>query len=214
MPDLNFSQQDHVFDPQLARAITVLGAGSVGSQLVLDLARIGCTDITVWDGDIIASHNIPMSAYRLGDLLRPKVVALSELVSDATGLTLKTEQQMWNGQALKGTVASCVDSMDTRMKVWQQVKNNPFVDLFVDTRIGAEFISVFAIQPTLPADVAYYEHFLYPSSKAMLLTCGSHGIIFVSGFAAHAACAALTQWWQSGKTKRHLKMLCGHVQEV
>ena len=212
--DLNFDQQRRIFPPTLAQPVTVIGAGSVGSQLAINLARLGCTQLTVWDGDSVASHNIPMSAYRLGDISRPKVRALAELVRDATGVQLSVVERMYAGEPLKGAVVSCVDTMDARADIWRAVRDNPFVPLLVDTRLGGENIMVFAIQPCAPEDIAYYEHFSYTTKDAVLMRCGFHGAIHVSGTAANAACAALTEWWMSGKTKRHLQMLCGHFEEL
>lgn len=215
MPDMNFSQQDDIFDPTLARPVTVVGAGSVGSQLVINLAKLGCTDITVWDPDFVSSHNIPMSAYRqLKDIARPKVDALAEIVEEAAFVDLKTHRAKYTGQPLKGAVVSCVDWMDERKVIWEQTCRNPLVPLLVDTRIANEFISVFAIRPCDPEDIKYYEHFMYPSAEAVRPMCGEHGARYISGTAANAACAALTEWWKSATTKRHLKMLCGHFQEV
>jgi hypothetical protein len=209
---MNFSQQSDIFDPTVAAPVTIIGAGSVGSQIAINLARIGCTCVTVWDGDSVASHNIPMSAYRQRDLARPKVVALAEIVSEAMGVAVTVHQRMYAGEPLRGSVVACVDTMEARALIWKQVKNNALVDLFVDTRIAAEFISVFAIRTCHPKDVEYYEHYLYPSRRALLPQCGLHGIVYVSGTAANAACASLTEWWSSGKTNTHLKMLCGHFQ--
>lgn len=212
---LNFDQQERIFLPEAAGPVTVIGAGSVGSQLVDTLAREGCTDITVWDDDFVASHNIPMSVYRqTKDLARPKVEALAEIVHEATGVDLQAHRARYAGQQLKGCVAACVDTMDARKDVWGQVRNNPFVPLLVDTRIAEEFITVFAIRPCVPGDVAFYEHFMYASKDAVRPMCGRHGAKHVSGTAANAACAALTEWWEHGTTKQFLQMLCGHFTQI
>lgn len=212
MTDNNFSQQQHIFDPTAAGPVSVIGVGSVGSQIALNLARIGCGSITVWDGDSVASHNIPMSVYRQRDLARPKVAALQEIIGEAMDVSITTHQCMYAGEPLRGAVVACVDTMEARALIWKQVRNNALVDLFIDTRIAAEFISVFAIRPCNPADSTYYEAHLYPSHKAAAPYCGLHGIVYVSGTAANAACAALTEWWSLRTTNKHLKMLCGHFQ--
>lgn len=216
MRQMNFDQQKNVFDPAMAKSVTLIGAGSVGSQLAVKLARLGCADLTVWDGDEVASHNIPMSEYRQGvDLMRLKVEALADIVKTATGISLTAIPKMYDGSPLKtSAVCASVDDMEARKNIWELVKQNPFVEIFVDTRVAAEYIEVFALRPCDPGDIAYYEHFLYPSAKALLNTCGWHGAIHVSGTAANAACAALTEWWQARIPKRHYRQLCGYFQEV
>lgn len=214
MKPMNFDQQVHIFDPKLARPITVIGAGQVGSQLVMALAKAGISDIRVWDDDHVASHNVPASEYRPRDLLRPKIEALTEIVCEATGITIETTRRRWNGEKLHTAVAVCVDEMDERIKIWGAAKRNPMVGILLDTRVDEEYIEVFAIDPCKPDDIAYYETFLYPSKDASQPTCGRHGAKHVGGTAAYAACGALTQYWKSCSYKRHLRMLCGYFEEV
>lgn len=205
---LNFSQQKKIFNPSFAKPVVVLGAGSVGSQLVAMLAKIGLTDITVYDGDAVESHNISMSAfYGNSDLGMYKVLVLKDLVLQQSGVEIKALPQMYVGEPLRDSVIACVDTMEARMAAWQAVKDNPLVDIFIDTRTADELISIFAVSPCNPEDIAYYEHFLYPTSQAAMLTCGRHGIVFISNMAAGVACANLTNWWQYGKKKLHFKML-------
>lgn len=211
---MNFDQQEDLFSPDLARPVTVLGAGSVGSQVVCQLAQVGCRDITVWDGDDVASHNIPMSAYRLGDLGRWKVEALADIVQEKSGVAIKSVNRMWNGENLQGSVVCCVDWMDTRLQIWPRVRHNPNVDIFIDTRIAEEFIAVYAINPTDPVHVALYETRLYPSSEAKRPMCGVHGISYVSGVAACAAVARLTSAWKSRTFSPLFEMLVGSLHQI
>jgi len=214
MTSLNFSQQSGVFDRAAARPVTVIGAGSVGSQVVVQLAKIGVTGITVYDGDYVESHNIPMSAYRVGDLGRLKVAALEAIVLEQSDLRIAAVPRMFQRERLAGSVVACVDSMEARRLIWDQVKMNPNVDILVDTRTAAELISVFAVNPCDPEDIAYYEHFLYPSSQASRLMCGLHGIIYASAVAASAVCANLTNKWSQGRMRRHFQMLVGELESV
>ncbi len=204
---LNYDHQVKIFDPELARALTLIGAGSVGGQFADTVTRAGCTDVTVYDGDMVVSSNIPMSIYRKCDIMRPKVLALAEIIREATGVELKTRYEMYSGSPLKTNVIACVDDMEARMLIWKQVKKNPFVGMFIDTRIAVEYVEVFAVRPDDPKDIEYYEHFLYPSSKAFLPTCGNHGTKYISGKAANIACETLTSWWKGDKVKRHRSML-------
>lgn len=211
---MNFDQQMKVFDPVLAKPVNIIGAGSVGSQLIVTLASEGCADLTVWDDDFVASHNIPMSEYRPGDLSRPKLEALAEIVRQKSGVEIKTKLKKYRGELLKTAIVACVDDMDERKLIWMMAKKNPFAEILVDTRLAAEYVEVFAIRPCHPEDIEYYEHFLYSSLDALPPTCGNHGAKHVSGTAANAAVGCLTTWWKSNTVKRHLKVLCGYFQEI
>lgn len=204
---LNFSQQIKIFNPLCSKPVTVLGAGAVGSQLILMLAKLGFPKITVYDGDAVESHNIPMSAYGVSDLGMFKVIALKELAREQSEAEIDAVSRMYAGEPLRDSVISCVDTMEARMAAWREVKNNPLVDIYIDTRTASELISIFAVNPCDAEEIAYYEHFLYPSEQALMLTCGDHGIIHASGMAACAACANLTNWRQNGKKKLHFKQL-------
>lgn len=205
MSEMNLSQQDNIFDSLYAQPITVIGAGSVGSNLVMMLARMGIKDMTVYDGDAIESHNIPMSVYRPSDLGRFKVRALESIVKENTGLAIKGILKMYEGkEILRGTVVACVDTMEARQLIFNQVRQNPLVDLFVDTRVGTELISVFTIEPCSYDDLAYYGPFLaYSTKETAMPFCGSHGINFIACRTASAVCANLTSFWQNATKKRH-----------
>ncbi len=213
MSRVNCSQQDKIFPPRLGRPVTVIGAGAVGSQVVAMLTKVMDHPVTVYDADNVESHNIPMSVYRQADLARSKVDALREIVREQTGAEIKAIPRMYAGEPLHGgSVVCCVDNMEARKEIWRAAKMNPGIDLLVDTRIAEELVSVFAVRPYHPDDIAYYEHFLYPSSKANRITCGRHGIIYVSALAASVAVAALTRFWKIGKTRLHLKALAGAME--
>lgn len=215
MPHMNFDQQVRIFDPVLARAVTVFGAGSVGGHVVENLACLGCTDIIVWDHDTVASHNIPMSVYRQTlDLMKLKVVALADIVKTKTGIAITAHPRKYQGEALKTVTVMCVDDMDERERIWERARKNALVGLLVDTRVAAEYIEVFAIRVCNDDDIAYFEHFLYPSSKAIMLQCGWHGAKHIASTAAAAASSALTEWWQGRIPRRHVRQLCGYFQEV
>lgn len=210
----NFSQQDDIFAPEAARPVTVIGAGSVGSQLVVMLAKIGCREIAVWDDDDVESHNIPMSAFRLADLGKTKVDALAALVEETTGVRITTVGRRYAGEPLVGSVVACVDSMESRMAIWDRVRDNPNVDVLIDTRINAEKAEVYAVDPCNPESAAAYGKILYPSNQALRAMCGLHGIVYVTALTASAACACLTNAW-SGRTKdRRFRMLVGSLEQI
>ena len=210
---LNFSQQHEIFEAAYAQPVTVIGVGSVGSQVVSMLAKIGVTSITVHDGDAVESHNIPMSAYRVGDLGLLKVEALRALVKEQSDVEITVVPSMYEDAPLRSAVVACVDSMEARQKIWKQVRMNPSVTILIDTRVAAELVSVFAINPCDPEDIEYYEHFLgYSSKDAVRPMCGLHGIVYVAASAARAVCANLTSWWQKGRKRRHFKELTGELE--
>ncbi len=211
---LNLDQQSNLVDPRKTQPVTVIGAGSVGSWLVLNLASVGCEDITVWDADDVESHNVPMSAYGREDLGKLKVRALAELIERKTGVRITPVERMYAGEPLNGSVACCVDWMDERKKIWERVRDNPNVEVFVDTRVAEEFVAVYGFNPCDPESVRHYDKLLYPNGEALRPMCGSHGIIYVAQHAANAACVCLTAAWSGSRKERHYRMHMGNLAQV
>ena len=85
--------------------------------------------------------------------------------------------------------------MDARISIWQQVKHNTAVDLFLDSRMGAEVGRVITIHPADPDDVAIYESTLHTSEKVLPERCTEKTIIYTVLGIASAIC---------GKVKKRL----------
>ncbi len=218
MNGLNRSHQSELFDPAHARPVTVLGVGSVGSHVALQLALLGASKITVWDGDDVRSHNLPMSmVFGIGDLGRLKVEAVAKRIKAQTDIEIRTVPRMYAGEPLKGSVVACVDTMKARQLIWEVVRNNPTIDIFVDTRIHERYIVVYSVRPCRPEDMMEYEAHLYPDSTTPQRTCGAHGIVNVTTVAASLATHALTRMWSGDIQAPRQSLLLGddrlHVYE-
>lgn len=211
----NFSHQDRLFDPDKRRPVTLIGAGSVGSFAALALAKMGVDDITVYDADVVASHNAPMSLYRQHDLGRPKVDALAELIRDLTGVVLRTKPAMYAGERLPScSVVACVDTMKARSLIWKQVKANPAVDVLIETRTGGAYVEVLSIDPHDREEGAWYEALLYDDAQASRQMCGRHGVSFSSLRAASIVSANLARYWMGGEKAWRIAERCDTLQQV
>ena len=131
-------QQDILPPEKLAKlAVTIIGCGAVGSFVALTLAKMGITNITVYDGDTVAAHNLPNQWYKADHIGMNKTDALWDIINDFTGVELKANDYHYERETLRGIVICCVDSMDTRLNIWREVKKfNP--ELYIDARMGAE----------------------------------------------------------------------------
>ena len=180
----------------------------MGSLVGTMLAKLGIPKLTIYDADTVESHNIPMSAYWLTHVSRPKVEALSEIIRAESGMEVITHPEMFDDSRLSGTVVVCVDTMKARKKIWSSVHLNPNVDLLVDTRIAAELIEVFAVCPCDPDDIEFYEHFIgYSDKQTARRDCGMHGVIYLASRVAGIACDSLTSWWTDCTKKRYHQQL-------
>jgi len=186
MGDRFIRQRDIIPPEKLARkAVTVIGCGAVGSFTVLTLAKMGMGDITVYDGDNVEEHNLPVAWYRPDHVGMNKTDALWDVLVDFTGVELKANAYHYDRETLRGIVICCVDTMDTRLKIWREVKKfEP--ELYIDARMGAEVGKVLVVHPSLPNSCRKYEEDLYPSSEAFQAPCTARATIYcAAGLAAY-----------------------------
>jgi len=171
-------QLDIVPPEKLGFPITVIGAGAIGSAVTVGLAKMGCSDITVWDTDRLDEVNIPNQLCKPSMVGRPKVEALAELVNELTEMHIKQMYRRYSGQYLEGVVIVAVDNMTTRQIVWKRVKLNQKISLLIDARMGAEFARIYTIHPMNIEEVDFYEQNLYSNDEAEHLPCSGRSIIY------------------------------------
>ena len=174
---------------RLNTKLNIIGAGAIGSFTALTLAKMGFTDITVYDPDTVELHNLPNQFYRECDIGKPKVAALKEIILAFTGTKIKSYQEMYRDRNISGITISGVDSMDARIAIWRKIKFNMSVPLYIDARMGGEVMMLIAVNPCDINDIKRYEASLYPSKEAMKLRCTQQAIIYtllhISGYIAN-----------------------------
>jgi len=177
-------QQDIVRPDQLSTPILVIGAGGIGSPTVLALAKMGCSNIRVYDPDTVERHNTPNQLYRVGDVGEYKVNALQDIVRGYTGTTIYPVVARYESQPLAEIVIAAVDSMETRRRIWDTVKESLITRLYIEARMGAEVGRVYAVRLT-PLDPEAgrqagpeYEKQLYSDEEAVELPCTARATIY------------------------------------
>lgn len=171
-------QLDIVAPDKLSFPITVIGAGAIGSAAVVTLAKMGCSDITVWDKDILEDLNIPNQICKPSMVGRPKVEALGELVYELTEVQITQICRGYMGQSLEGVVIVTADNMACRQNAWKRARLNQKIPLLIDTRMGAEFARIYTIHPTNVDEADFYEENLYNSQDAERLPCSARSIVY------------------------------------
>lgn len=188
---LDLSRQSELFDAhKFTEKVTVIGAGATASWLVTALARLGITDITVWDFDVIEEHNVPNQAFGIHQVGMLKVDALKENVLRETGLEISTVAEPYVDQKLFGYVFCMVDSMDTRQAIWKNaVRLKPQVKLFVEPRMGLEVGRVYNVEPMKMAQIKGYEDTFYSDAEAEVSACGTSMTVVTTAMNIASACA-------------------------
>jgi len=161
--------------------ITVIGAGAVGSSTVLALAKTGFKRIRVFDFDNVEIHNMPNQMFRIHDLGKPKVTALKEIVKDFEGIEITAVNSKFPNRMMGDTVIVAVDSMDTRIELWETAKKfESKVKLYIDARMGAEVMRLYTLMPSMKRCVSDYADTLYPSSDAVQAPCTAKATMYTA----------------------------------
>jgi molybdopterin/thiamine biosynthesis adenylyltransferase len=101
--------------------------------------------VTLWDYDVVESHNIPNQMFGVLMVGENKATAMADTIQLNTGITHAVKGK-WEGEALSGVVMCCVDNMDVRRKVLESMTSG----MFIEVRMGVYHGQVFSIDPEDP----------------------------------------------------------------
>jgi len=207
---MEFTRQNRIFNPENQKnKIIVIGAGSTGSFITLNLAKLGFNDIEVYDFDKVESHNIPNQFYRINDVGKFKVEALSEIIKDFTDLDIKTSKKKLGVKDmldldLNTIVIFCVDTMKARQEIYSTIKDFPIK--LIDTRMGGEGYQIYSSNLEKEEDKTDYEKTL--NYETLETTCGEKSVIFTILSIASETCNIVKKMDKGEsyptKLKRHL----------
>lgn len=155
--------------------IHIVGAGSIGSNLCFLLAKMGYSEITVYDFDKVEPHNVPNQLYRAMDVGEYKVDALQNIVLTMTGVHIyKHNTKVENGASFQDPRAIIVLALDSLQARKDVVTTIATCNGIVDLRMGGEGHSGhIMLGKTLPD--TYMATFERPSAE---LPCGEQSILY------------------------------------
>jgi molybdopterin/thiamine biosynthesis adenylyltransferase len=175
-------QSDLISSSQLrAYPITIIGAGAIGGWVALSLVKMGITNITVYDFDIVDTVNMNCQFYRVSDIGRPKVEALRELIEDFTGIVINIYNEKYTGQPIQGICISAVDSMAVRKLAYM---NSLRMNYIIDPRMAVEDALMYVMNPSDRVDRESYEKTLYSDEESVHERCTSKATIYTANLLA------------------------------
>lgn len=137
--DLNKSYE--FFDPsKVKKTCHVIGCGSIGSNVAELLVRQGVENITLWDMDVVESHNVVNQIYTSEDINKLKTEALAEYLYKINPRLKETItiRKRYNGQPLSGFIFLCVDSVEVRHEIVKKHMPNESIEAMFDFRTTLE----------------------------------------------------------------------------
>jgi molybdopterin/thiamine biosynthesis adenylyltransferase len=184
----------------LGTPITVIGAGAIGGWTTLALAKMGFSNITVFDDDRVDLVNLNSQFFRKADALqqRYKVAALKEMVQEFTDVVIQPHGTRYEKGIFPGIVIAAVDSMKVRELIWyQHAERSPFTKAIIDPRMGAESALLYCMNPMDDKDCREYPKSLYSDDSAIQERCTAKATIYtanlLSGLVVKAVKDVLTR---------------------
>ena len=140
---MNLNKHEEFFDPQKIKenhlSVNIIGVGAVGSTIAIQLAKLGISELTIWDFDTVDDHNITNQIYDYTDLNLPKVDALEKHLKASNPEMIVRKKGRWEeGDSISGIVFLEVDSMKVRQAFVDDNEFNDQIELLIDGRIGLE----------------------------------------------------------------------------
>lgn len=194
MKMIDTTRHNKVFSPYVFgnRRVDVIGAGATGSRIALELAKLGVSNLHVWDGDTVASHNIANQVYGISDIGRLKVEALADIITSTTHSGINIHPHFVDGSESMGEIIFLLtDTMESRKLIWERgLKYKPFINLMIETRMGTSSGRVYTINPNLVNHVKAWEETLHSDEESLTSACGTA----VSVGATSSALAGIAVW--------------------
>ena len=180
---MDLSRHISVFSPDNVKyPIHIIGVGATGSFVAMELARMGCPVLNLYDFDDVEIHNIPNQYYDNNDLGKLKAEALSEklklinpniVVNVHTSAVLPAEDEEHPGiDKMSGYVFLLVDSMKVRKELWAAAKENKNIIHCWESRLGSDQARVYSLDMSVK-DFSKYEADFYDDDIAEVSACGT-----------------------------------------
>jgi molybdopterin/thiamine biosynthesis adenylyltransferase len=176
----------------LGEKITIIGAGAIGSWTALALAKMGFSDITVFDFDKVDPENLNSQFYPLLSVGDFKVSSLSAMVESFTGVKIVSQPLRYETGIFSGIVIAAVDSMTVRRTIWENHREKALgCRAIIDPRMGAEQALLYVMNPMNPKDIASYNTTLYSDEDAVHERCTAKATIYTANMLAGLVCKSV-----------------------
>lgn len=182
------------YDEIAKKQVTIVGAGGIGSWTGLLVSRLGVNGIFVYDDDIVELGNMSGQFYSIEDVGRFKVDSLYRSIQKYSGYYNITavNEKFISGSPISPIVIACLDSMSARSLVfgeWRKAVYEAPEDkrkeyLFIDGRLSAETLQVFAVSGDDNENIRRYISTLFNDSEADAEICSYKQTSFMANMIA------------------------------
>lgn len=144
-----YKRQLDIIDPEMLKLpIHIIGCGGIGSWTALALAKMGCSNINVYDDDVVEDHNVASQFFKESQLGMLKRDALKENVKEQSGTGLYVHSNEEEEQiGIEPTedaqvVIFALDSMAERIRLGEIYKDKNLY--IIDGRMGGTQMEIYS----------------------------------------------------------------------
>lgn len=175
---MDLSRHITVFNPaSVKNDIHIIGVGATGSFVAMELARMGCPVLNIYDFDDVEIHNVPNQYYDTGDLGKLKIAALADKLRVINpDITVNVSDEAVTPEdisKMSGYVFLLVDSMKVRKELWEAAKTNTNIINVWESRLGSDQARVYSLPIEEGKDYSKYEQDFYDDDNAEMSACGT-----------------------------------------
>ncbi len=180
--NINWKRQREIFNPKEVdpQVVTIVGVGNIGSQTALALARLGVSEMILWDHDKVESHNISSQSFFVNHDKIHKVAAMKDQIQMINmDSFVRIHAEKFDPSKFEGGIlVIAVDTMKGREKIHQQlVKHERETgikpSMILDGRMGGPQLEIY----TLPDLETWEKSFV---SNPSTDPCGARYICYIS----------------------------------
>jgi len=194
---INTVRQSGIIPDEAVRAASasIIGAGAIGSHTAEALCKMGVPSMKIWDFDIVEEHNLANQGFFIQDLGKFKAPALAERLSAGTGAEVVAYNERLEKDCQFDTefVISAVDSMASRLVIWENYLDSPRSTYFLDGRMGARFGQVYFVDKQKPETIELYKNSLFSDEEAYTVPCTEKATIFCAYGIGSVICALVAK---------------------
>jgi len=133
--------------------------------------------------------------FRRKDVGKVKVVVLSKIIKQFTGLKIEAHQEKFSRKGISPEVLIvAVDSMEERRKIWNSVWKLERLKLLIDARMGGEIGRIIVVKMDSLEDKLRYERNFYSDKEALPQPCTVQSISYNTFMIASLICSLITRF--------------------
>lgn len=182
----DYSRQVNILNPEeFNTKINIIGAGATGSWVAFSLAKMGLSNLHIYDFDEVGMHNLPNQMFGVRDIDRNKALSIRNIIKLFTGFTVNARNEKVDGSVpMQGIVFMLTDTMKSRKDIYNRaIKNNPSIDLLIETRMDLRGGRIYVVDPKNREQTKMYEQTFYSDDEAEVSACGVSQTVLPSALA-------------------------------